>query len=209
MGVVGILGGTFDPIHLGHLAIAEDCWEQLGLERVLFVPAGQPPHKRGRAITSAADRVAMVELAIADNPHFALSRVDVDRPGPSYSVEMLRAIQAEQGSETDLFFIVGQDSLLDLPSWREPEQLIRLCRLAVVRRPGYRPIDLARLEAIIPNLGQRLTFLETPALDLSSSELRRRVAAGRPIRYLVPDAVRRYIAERGLYRERDQETPSP
>ncbi|HLZ08073.1 MAG TPA: nicotinate-nucleotide adenylyltransferase, partial [Chloroflexota bacterium] len=126
---IGILGGTFDPIHLGHLVVGENSWFQLGLDHVLFVPAGDPPHKRGRAISPAADRVAMIEAAIRDNPHFRVSRVDVDRAGASYSVDMVRALRAEYGPETSFFFIVGNDSLVDLPSWRDPAILLELCQV--------------------------------------------------------------------------------
>ncbi len=196
---VGILGGTFDPIHLGHLLIAEECWDQLQLTEVLFVPAGQPPHKRGVAISSVADRLAMVERAIADNPHFRLSRADVDRPGPSYSVDTLARIQAEEGPDALLFFIVGKDSLIDLPTWREPERLIQMGQIVAVNRPGYPPIDLTRLDALIPGARERITLVEGPGIAVSASEIRRRVAAGRSIRYLVPESVRRYVEERSLY----------
>lgn len=197
---VGMLGGTFDPIHYGHLAIAEDCGAQLGLEVVLFVPAGGPPHKQGRAISPAADRLAMVERAIATNPRFGLSRIDVERPGLSYSVDTVRALQAQLGPETRIFFIVGADSLIDLPTWREPDQLSHLCQIVAVNRPGYAQVDLARLEATIPETTRRIIQLTTPGIDVSSTQLRQRVAEGRPIRYLVPDPVLAYIQEHGLYR---------
>jgi nicotinate-nucleotide adenylyltransferase len=196
---VGILGGTFDPIHYGHLVAAEDCRAQLGLTEVLFVPAGHPPHKRNQQITPVANRLAMAELAIVDNPHFRLSRVDVDRPGPSYSVDMVQALQAELGPESQLFFILGRDSLLDLPTWHEPDRLAQLCQLVAVTRPGYPPLDLTQLNSVIPNARERIISLEVPELNLASSDIRRRVAEGRPIRYLVPESVRRYIKESGLY----------
>ncbi len=166
---VGILGGTFDPIHFGHLVVAEDCRAQLGLNEVLFVPAGHPPHKRNQQITPVANRLAMAELAIADNPHFRLSRVDVDRPGPSYSVDMVQALQSELGPESQLFFILGRDSLLDLPTWHEPDRLAQLCQLVAVTRPGYPPLDLTQLESVIPNARQRIISLEVPELNLASS----------------------------------------
>jgi nicotinate-nucleotide adenylyltransferase len=200
---VGILGGTFDPIHVGHLVVAEDCWFQLRLDEVLFVPAGAPPHKRGRPVSAAADRVAMVELAIAGNPHFRLSRADVDRPGISYSVDSVRTIQAEVRSEARLYFIIGNDSLADLPSWHEPNLLLDLCQIVAVNRPGYPPFDLGRLESAIPRARERITVLEVPSLDVAASDIRRRVSDGWPITYLVPSAVRDYIAERGLYRTKE------
>jgi nicotinate-nucleotide adenylyltransferase len=197
---VGIFGGTFDPIHVGHLVVAEDCAFQLGLDLVLFVPVGQPPHKRGRAITPADDRVRMVELAIADNPRFQLSRVDVDRPGPSYSVDTVAALLAELGPAARLFFIIGADSLADLPTWHQPERLVALCEIIAVNRPGYPRFDLARLEPAIPGARERIHRIEVPGLDIAASDLRQRIAEGRPIRYLVPEAVRRYLEEHQLYR---------
>lgn len=196
---VGILGGTFDPIHYGHLVVAEDTWWQLGLDAVLFVPAGEPPHKRGRPISAAAHRVAMVELAIAGNPHFHLSRVDVDRPGVSYSVETVDLLRRSLGPETTLYFIVGGDALSELPTWREPERLANICQIVAVNRPGYPPVDLHRLEPTIPGASERIRQLVVPSFDISSSELRQRVAIGRPITYLTPDPVVRYIQEHHLY----------
>ena len=200
---VGILGGTFDPIHYGHLVVAEDCWYQLGLDEVLFVPAGRPPHKSGQLISSAADRVAMVELAIAGNAHFRLSRVDVDRPGASYSVEMVAALRQALGPETNLYFIIGRDALRDLPTWRSPNLLADLCQIVAVNRPGYPPLDLSRLDATIPHAGERIQQLVVPELNIAASDLRRRVADGRPITYMTADAVIRYIQEHGLYRRDD------
>lgn len=196
-----MLGGTFDPIHYGHLAIAEDCLAQLSLDEVLFLPAGDPPHKQHRPISPADDRVAMVDLAIADNPSFRLSRIDVDRPGPSYSVDTVWALREQLGSEVRIFFIVGADSLADLPRWREPERLARLCQIVAVNRPGHPWPDPSRLEGVIPDAARRIITLTTPGVDVSASELRRRVAQGKPIRYLVPDVVLAYIRERRLYRQ--------
>ena len=202
---VGILGGTFDPIHYGHLVVAEDCWAQLGLDEVLFVPAGTPPHKRGRAISPAADRVEMVSRAIAGNPHFRLSRVDVDRPGASYSVEMVARLRHDLGDDASIFFIVGRDALADLPLWREPARLADLCRIVAVNRPGYPPLDLRRLESAIPDASARILQLEVPELSISASNLRQRVREGRPITYMTPDAVIEYIQQHGLYRARETE----
>lgn len=196
---VGILGGTFDPIHFGHLAIAEDCWARLGLDEVQFVPAGDPPHKQGRAISPARDRLAMVELAIADNPHFRLSRIDVDRPGLSYSVDTVRRLRTQLGPAARIYFIIGADSLADLPSWRDPAGLVDSCQVVAVSRPGHPRLDLTRLEPAIPNASRRITQLTTPGLDISSTQLRQRVASGEPIRYLVPDSVRAYIGQHRLY----------
>lgn len=206
---IGILGGTFDPIHVGHLVVAEDCWYQLGLTEVLLVPAGEPPHKRGKLVSAAADRVAMVELAIAGNPHFRLSRADVDRSGASYSVDTVRTVRSEIGPAAALFFIIGGDSLIDLPSWHEPGALLELCQVVAVNRPGYPRFDLGRLESAVPRARDRIIALEVPSLDLAASDIRRRVGEGRPIRYLVPNKVRRYIEERGLYRSGEVRSPEP
>jgi len=195
----GILGGTFDPIHIAHLAIAEDCWDQLDLDVVLFVPAGDPPHKRHRAVSSTADRVAMVERAIAGNPHFRLSRVDVDRPGLSYTVDTIQNLRSELGPQAELFFIVGNDSLADLPNWRDPDRLIEMCTIVAVNRPGYPRFDPTRLDSKIRGASGRIRFVQVPDLNITSSDIRQRIARGRTITYLVPDAVRTYIVEKGLF----------
>jgi nicotinate-nucleotide adenylyltransferase len=195
---VGILGGTFDPIHHGHLAIAEEAREELGLERVLLVPAASPPHKPGRAVTAAADRLAMVELAIAGNPWFAVSSIEVERGGASYTVETLDALCA--AGVVDPWFILSVEALAGLPSWREPARILELAQLAVVPRAGSEALDLAWVAARFPGRETRVRFLGGPLLPISGSVVRRRAAAGRSVRYLVPDTVAAYIADRGLYR---------
>ena len=195
-----MLGGTFDPIHHGHLAAAEECRIALGLDLVLFMPAGEPPHKRGRRVSSALDRVAMVELAIASNPRFGLSRIDVDRIGPSYTVGALEELRAEWGAEAQLWFLMGADSLADILTWREPERLIQLARVAAFNRPGAPDPAPARLEARLPGARDRIDVVEMPDLAVSATDLRARVGAGRPIKYQLPEEVERYVAERGLYR---------
>jgi nicotinate-nucleotide adenylyltransferase len=194
---LGVIGGTFDPPHYGHLVLAETTRVQLGLDRVLFVVAGQPPHKPGCPITPSHHRAAMVEAAIADNPACVLSRVDLDRPGPHYTVEMLALLRGEY-SEAELFFLVGGDSLAQFLTWRDPAGIVRLARLAVMPRPGHEP-DLASLEQVLPGLRERLVWLDAPALDIAASDLRRRVREGLPIRYLVPPVVEAYICEHRLY----------
>ncbi len=197
---LGVLGGTFDPIHFGHLLAAEEARVTLGLERVLFAPAGDPPHKQGRAISPITHRLAMVRLAIAGNPAFAVTIVDADRPGPHYTVDAIRLLREEWETGADeTFFLMGADSLTQLLSWYQPARLVELCRLAVMARPGYRP-DLAGLEAALPDLADRLDWVEMPVLDIAASDLRRRVREGRSIRYQVPEAVAAYVAEQGLYR---------
>ncbi len=196
---VGILGGTFDPIHLGHLLMAEITREVLELRGVLFVPAGDPPHKRGRQKTPAHHRCAMVKLAIAGNPHFELCLVDLERPGPHYSIDTIRLLQARFNlSAEQCFFIIGSDSVMDLSAWHKAEKLTSLCRLAVVHRPGYQP-DVAALERAIPEISSRLNWVEIPAMGLAASEIRARVRAGQSIQYQVVDRVREYIYQHRLY----------
>jgi nicotinate-nucleotide adenylyltransferase len=201
-GSIGIMGGTFDPIHVGHLAIAEEARDALALERILFVPAGQPPHKPVGTVSAAPDRVAMVALAIADNEAFALSRIEVDRAGPSFTVDTLEAIYAaevEAGRTPDLTLILSAETLLELPSWHEPERISASARLAVVPREGYAAPEPAWLSGHVSGLEDRVDFLEGPRLGLSSTALRARVGAGRSIRYLVSPDVADYIREHRLY----------
>jgi nicotinate-nucleotide adenylyltransferase len=195
---VGLLGGTFDPVHHGHLMLAEEARHALALERVLFVPAGQPPHKLNESHSAPAQRVCMLELAIAGNPAFGISRVDIERPGPHYSVDMVRRVQEELGQDTELFFLMGLDSLTSILSWHKPAELLAQCRLAAARRPGY-TFDLAALIEELPALGERLSFIEMPLIEIAGADLRRRVRCGLPIRYQTPESVRRYIIEQHLY----------
>ena len=199
---VGILGGTFDPIHYAHLAIAEQVREALELDRVLFVPAGVPPHKPGAVVAATEDRAAMVELAIAGNPAFSMCRIELDRPGPSYSVESLELLAAEaarQKVERELFFILSDEALAALPEWRDPKRIPALCHLAVVPRLGGTAPDRAWLEANFPGSSDRFVFVDTVPLANSSSEVRHRAAAGESIRYLVPPVVEAYIHDHRLY----------
>ena len=198
----GILGGTFDPIHCGHLAVAEEARETLDLAGILFVPAGIPPHKRDRVVSVAGDRVAMVELAVAGNPGFHVSRVELDRPGPSYAVDTLAILAASSEAEGRPLpvFILSVEALPGLVEWREPQRFLSLCRVAVVPRRGTTTPDRGWLAAHFPGQEDRFRFLDGPNLGHSSSDIRQRVAAGRSIRYLVPPAVERYIEQRRLYR---------
>lgn len=202
---IGVLGGTFDPIHNGHLVIAEEARVRLQLDRVLFVPAQASPFKQQQRTTSATHRCRMIELAIAGNPAFALSRVDLQRPAPSYTVDTLRLLKREWGEGSQLYFIMGQDAIAGLLAWRAPAEIIRLARLVLMRRPGYAP-DIQYLEAQLPGLHESLIILDSPELSVSSTELRWRVAMGWPIRYQVPDEVVRYIMAHHLYRDHD---PAP
>jgi nicotinate-nucleotide adenylyltransferase len=196
---LGVMGGTFDPIHLGHLAVAEEAREVLDLERILFVPAGQPPHKPAGEVTSIEHRLAMVELAIADNRAFELSRIEVDRPGPSYTVDTLETLAAGGDRVT---VILSAETFAELPTWHEPWRLFEAARVAVAPRWGYPAPDPDWLAATFPGREDRVSYLEGPRLGVSSTALRARVAAGRSIRYLVPQLVAAYIAANNLYTAR-------
>lgn len=196
---IGLLGGTFDPPHIGHLILGEYAVDALKLTRLLYIPAADPPHKRGAPKTPAAQRTAMLQAAIADNPRFELSRIDLDREGPHYSLETVQIAQA-QYPEAELYFVMGGDSLRDLLSWHRPADLIRFCRLAVMRRPGADAYPEMH-EAALPGLAQRVIMIDAPRLEISSTEIGRRLTAGQSVRYLVPDAVLAYIREHELYRK--------
>ncbi len=196
---IGVLGGTFDPIHVGHLLVAEEARARLNLAETLFVPAGQPWLKLNDAISPAEHRVEMVRLAIADKPYFKLSTMEIERAGPTYTVDTMAELQAQLGAGDELFFILGWDNLIQLPQWREPSRLIKMCRLLVVPRVGYPDPDLDSLEAAIPGLSQRVILLDQPQRDINASEIRQRVAQGLSIDHLVPEPVDRYIKQHRLY----------
>ncbi len=195
------MGGTFDPIHYGHLVVAEEVWFRLKLDKVLFVPAAQPPHKLGRVVTPAVHRLEMVKLAVQGNPHFDVSSLEIERPGPSYTVDTLAQLRGSMEPEDDLWLIIGMDSLVELPTWRQPERILQLARLAVVPRPGY-GANLHELEKLLPGISQRVSLIPTPELSISAENLRARVAEGYPIKYQLPEAVEDYIYQVGLYRFR-------
>ena len=196
---LGILGGTFDPIHIGHLILAEEAYDQLGLDQVLLAPAADPPHKREQGKSPAGHRVRMVELAIADNPHLALSRIDVDRPGPHYTLDMVRLLSEQYGPGVGLYFLMGLDSLADLPTWHRPLELMQECHLVAFSRPDA-GFNWDALEAALPGVRQRVIRLSMPELQISGSDLRERARQGRSLRYLVLPQVEQYIGERQLYR---------
>jgi len=195
---VGVFGGTFDPIHVGHLVSAEEVRVKLKLERVVFVPARLPPHKLDQVVSPVDHRLAMIELAIASNPHFAVSRVDIDRSGPSYTVDTIELLRDEWGPSVEIYFIMGSDSLLDILTWHNPQELIRLCRFAVVSRPGYQ-VDLDELDALLPGVASRVQMLNAPELAISATDIQRRVRKGLSIKYQVPEAVEDYIYQHKLY----------
>lgn len=196
---VGVLGGTFDPIHLGHLIIAEHVREKLSLAKVLFVPAGKPWLKEGSAIAAGQHRLEMVRLATASNPRFEVSTLDLERPGPTYSVDTVADLQSQLGPGTRLYFLVGMDALAGLPSWKEPRRLVERCQMVAVRRPGHEQLDWRALEAVVPGARKRIQVVDAPLIDISATDIRERVARGLSIRYLVPELVERYIAQHRLY----------
>jgi nicotinate-nucleotide adenylyltransferase len=198
---IGVLGGTFDPVHYGHLVIAEDARAYAQLEKVLFVPAYRPPHKPARSYSSFKHRVRLTELAIAGNPFFELCLIEAGRSGPSYTVDTLRDLQAQLGADVELYFIVGMDSLVNILQWYKPAELLKLCRLVVAERAGYQ-VDLQMLEQKLPGLRDSLVLIDTPELSISSTDLQHRIGRGLPIRYQVPPAIEDYVREHGLYRSR-------
>lgn len=196
---LGIIGGTFDPIHIGHLVIAEEARVCFRLYSVIFVPARLQPLKRTGACAPAEDRFRMVQLAIADNPCFAVSRLELDREGPSFTVDTLKALKAQYGSQAQLYFIMGADALSTFKAWHRPHEVLQLARIIAFSRPGYM-VDWDALEQDVPGIAQATDVMSTINLHISSTDLRTRVRAGLPIRYQVPAAVLEYIQARGLYR---------
>ena len=191
------MGGTFDPIHYGHLVTAEEALHQFGLDGVVFVPTGQPWMKEHEVVSPAEDRYLMTVIATASNPLFRVSRMEVDREGPTYTVDTLRGLREQSGIETDLFFVTGADAILEIFQWKDNDELFELSHFIAATRPGY---DLAAFEAHRPTSNPDITVMQIPALAISSTDVRARVHAGRPIRYLVPEGVKSYIEKAGLYR---------
>ena len=194
---LGLFGGTFDPVHLGHLILAEQCREACGLDMVWFVVAGAPPHKKGER-TSVSHRLEMVRIAIAGHPAFSVSEIESKRPGPHYSVETLEEVRREHPDDA-LFFLIGADSLVDLPTWREPDAIARMATIVVVNRPG---IDVDPVA--LPDFGldaKPLQAVTIPSIAIASKDLRKRMGEGRSIRYMVPRGVQAYIEAQGLYRQ--------
>jgi nicotinate-nucleotide adenylyltransferase len=196
---VGVFGGTFDPPHLGHLAAAQEALEVCGLARVLFMPSERNPLKLDNQITPTPHRLAMTALAIADNPTFELSQADLGGTGPSFTVDLLARLHEQLGPDADLVFIGGMDVLHELHRWREPRRLLQLARLVVIERPGQQRLRPEEVDARVPGASARITVVRTPGVAISSTELRRRAADGRSLRYLVPDSVAGYIREHRLY----------
>jgi nicotinate-nucleotide adenylyltransferase len=194
------MGGTFDPVHYGHLVTAEEALAQFHLDRVVFMPTGHPQSKRHPVVTSGHDRYLMTVIATASNPDFVVSTLEIDRPGPTYTVDTLRDLRRTHGEDSELFFITGADAVLEMLEWKDAEELRSLASFIAATRPGY---DLAQLSSALaanPH-APRVELMEVPALAISSTDIRARVAAGRPIRYLLPEPVAAYIRKNSLYRE--------
>ena len=193
---IGVMGGTFDPIHHGHLVAASEVGHAFALDEVGFVPTGQPWQKEHRQVSAAEDRYLMTVIATASNPRFSVSRVDIDRPGETYTIDTLRDLRAERGPDVELFFITGADALARMISWRDTDELFRLAHFVGCTRPGHRLSPTGLPE-------DRVSLIEIPALAISSTECRERVRQGDPIWYLVPDGIVQYISKRGLYLDDD------
>ncbi|MCD8090796.1 MAG: nicotinate-nucleotide adenylyltransferase [Clostridiales bacterium] len=197
---IGIMGGTFDPIHFGHLSLAEAVRCELDLDKIIFIPAGEPPHKEAENLGSTEDRYNMTLLGCRDNPFFEVSRIELDREGLSYSVDTVRALKELYPEGTEFYFILGADSLMDLEKWREPKLLLSLCSFAAVARPGFKN---KKTEAQIKKLEEKfnadIKYIESSKLDISSTDIRRRIAAGKSVKYNVPETVIKYIEEKELY----------
>ncbi len=199
---LGVFGGTFDPIHVAHLAVAEAARDALGLQRVLFIPNRQPPHKPDQVVTAATDRLAMVRAAIADNPAFEVSTIEIDRDGPSYTSDTLEALKEAQlaaGESDELALILSVEALAGLATWHEPERVLALAQLVVAPRDGFPDVGPEAIARLVPGSKARVVTLDGPRMRLSASDIRARAAAGRSIRYLVPDAVAAYIGDHALY----------
>lgn len=194
----GLLGGTFDPPHIGHLILSAEADAQLGLDRFFWVLTPDPPHKQGQPITALEHRLAMVRLAISNNSRFELSTVEIDRPGPHFALDTIQII-AKQNPSSNLVYIMGGDSLRDLPAWHRPADFVAALKfIGVLRRPGD-SIDLTALEKIIPGLSDKVRYIKAPLLDIAAHEIRQRINDGRPFRYFLPPAVYDYILEHNLY----------
>lgn len=195
----GVLGGTFNPIHNGHIAIAEAARIALNLDEIYFIPTGQPQLKDNDVLLATEHRVQMINVAISEKPFYKLSTIEVERAGPSYTVDTLSELRRQLSSEHELFFILGWDSLAQLPHWKDPDLLIQMCKLVVVSRPGYPLPDIASMEDTVPGITGRVIILDRPHIDISSSDIRERIARGLGVKHLLPEPVEEYIRENSLY----------
>lgn len=203
---LGLMGGTFDPIHVGHLVTAAEALRQFSLDEIIFIPTGQPPHKSGQ-VASPEDRYAMTCVATASHPHFWVSRLEIDSPGTDYTADTLAALQTVFSPDTHLFFITGADAVLDILTWKQPELVLERCEVIAATRPGY---DLTRLSDVLAGLAgrDRVHVMEIPSIAVSSSMIRDRLREGREVRYLVPEPVATLIKKSGVYAGRGDRPPS-
>lgn len=197
---IGVFGGTFDPIHIGHLAAVQDAADALDFDRVLFVPNSRPPHKARSPVSPAGDRVAMVQLSLADNPEFELSMIEFERDGPSYTLDTLRILGDQMGPDTKLYFLTGCDALAHLHTWYRPHDLLDEFRLVIMDRPTGSEVPWSAVEERFPDIRRQVQVVHVAQIEISGEDLRRRVRTGRSIRYYVVPAVERYIRDHGLYR---------
>jgi nicotinate-nucleotide adenylyltransferase len=194
---LGVMGGTFDPIHYGHLVTAEEALGQFDLDEVVFVPTGRPWMKTHNHVSPAEDRYLMVVIATASNPRFSVSRIEIDREGPTYTVDTLRALKDARADDPDLFFVTGADAMLEIFAWKDADDVLELAHFIAATRPGY---DIASFEQEAPSRHPHVSVMTVPALAISSTDIRLRVKEGRPIRYLLPESVKSYVEKVGLYR---------
>jgi nicotinate-nucleotide adenylyltransferase len=192
------MGGTFDPVHYGHLVTAEAALWKFALDEVVFVPTGHPWMKEHKEVSPAEDRYLMTVIATASNPRFSVSRIEVERDGPTYAVDTLQELRRQAEEELDLYFITGADAILEIFQWKDPDEVLSMAHFIAATRPGY---DITRLQEAAPTSHPHISVMDIPALSISSTDVRRRVRDGEPIRYLVPEGVHAYIHKMGLYRE--------
>jgi nicotinate-nucleotide adenylyltransferase len=205
---VGVFGGTFDPVHVGHLIMAEIFRYRLALSRVIFLPAGRPPHKPDQQLASDDDRINMLSLSIGGSPHFSISTVDIDRVGPSYTFESLRVLREQLGGTSEMYFLMGQDSLRDFPNWVRPDLIAEQARLGVALRPGF-DVSVDEIASAVPETRGRVEIVSVPLIGISSRELRASIANNGPYRFQVVPAVANYIAEHHLYLPASQSASIP
>lgn len=201
---LAIMGGTFDPIHIGHLMTAEEVRHEFDIDQVVFIPTGYPPHKENNRVTHSEHRYLMTVLATVENPHFNVSRIEIDRPGKTYTVDTIKEIKEMYTPDMKIYFITGADAVNEILTWKHAEELMRICEFVAVTRPGYNKKRLkAKLDELRKSFECTVHFLEVPALAISSSDIRRRVEKGRPIQYLVTQSVEKYIHKFKLYSKKD------
>ncbi|MDD3706370.1 MAG: nicotinate-nucleotide adenylyltransferase [Clostridiaceae bacterium] len=199
---IGIMGGTFDPIHYGHLFAAEAARVEFGLSKVIFIPVGSPPHKQSQRISHPEHRYRATALAVSSNPNFEVSRLEVDKSGITYTFDTMKKLRSIYGKDADIYFITGADAVLELLTWYKFKDLFTLCRFITVTRPGYNYMELEqKIEEISSNYGGEILCLEVPLLDISSTDIRERIRSGKAVKYLLPEEVEAYIFKNGLYKE--------